>query len=134
MLVGRLSVRAQCACSSNRVAVLVHLLQIQKQPLLPPLLPVVQPNRGSHSRSSSRTQAELKSGGSVPVLSSPVIASDEQHGATGGSVRQPRPRSIAVMAAPPPDGVYDGHRWVAVALFMSGQPGVLPPAAAGSCV
>ncbi|KAI3437763.1 hypothetical protein D9Q98_000210 [Chlorella vulgaris] len=88
-------------------------MDVTKQPLLPPLLPVVQQGRASaqHSRSGSRTQAELKSGGaSMGNLSSAgTPAAEEQRGGAGGSsnVRQARPRSITVMAAPSPESPYN---------------------------
>ena len=101
--------------------------QVTKQPLLPPLLPVVQQGRGSagHSRSGSRTQADLKGlgGGSSASIAhsrgnssstttnlqaaAVAAAVEEQqqrlNGASGSGVRHPRPRSIAVMAGPPPE-------------------------------
>lgn len=92
--------------------------------MLPPLLPVVQQGRVSagHSRTGSRTQADLKGvGGSssasiahsrgnssstTNLQAAAAAAAEEQqrlNGASGSGVRHPRPRSIAVMAGPPPE-------------------------------
>ncbi|KAL4451693.1 hypothetical protein ABPG75_007355 [Micractinium tetrahymenae] len=86
-------------------------VDMSKQPLLPPLLPVVQQGRASvsHSRSSSRSQVELGKGGpSMPNLPAAAAADDAQRGSGGAAsaasgMRQPRPRSISVMAGPPPE-------------------------------
>lgn len=88
-----------------------------KQPLLPPLLPVVQQGRVSagHSRSSSRSQVELKAGSaSTPnlIASASAAALEEANNGSASGVRQPRPRSMAVLTGPSPDLAYDSHRWV----------------------
>ena len=113
---------------------------IAKQPLLPPLLSVVQQGRASaahsrsssrsqvelqklaaaaagHSRSSSRSQAEMQKAQSNANLASAAAAaldSEQQYAVNAATgIRQPRPRSIAVLAAqaPPPElAAYD--RWV----------------------
>lgn len=108
-------------------------MQLTKQPLLPPLLPVVQQGRasaghsrsssrsqvelqklaaaaGAHSRSSSRSQAELQkgqasaSGLNLAAAASAALDGEQQYAVNAAtSIRQPRPRSIAVMAQTPPD-------------------------------
>lgn len=111
-------------------------LDIAKQPLLPPLLPVVQQGRTSaghsrsssrsqlelqklgaaaagHSRSSSRSQAEMQKAQSHANLASAAAAaldSEQQYAVNAATgIRQPRPRSIAVLAAqaPPELAAYD---------------------------
>lgn len=93
-------------------------MDMSKQPLLPPLLPVVQQGRSSvtHSRSSSRSQVDFSKVGGSGMPNLPAAAAEEaaaQRAANGGAsssgVRHPRPRSIAVMAAPAPEA-YETHR------------------------
>ena len=117
--------RTSCLLTSVPSCLLACPLQVTKQPLLPPLLPVVQQGRVSagHSRTGSRTQADLKGVGAISSASivhsrgnsssttnlqaaAAAAAAEEQqrlNGASGSGVRHPRPRSIAVMAGPPPE-------------------------------
>ena len=112
------------------------LQQMAKQPLLPPLLPVVQQGRASaghsrsssrsqvelqklgaaaagHSRSGSRSQAEMQKAQSTANLASAANAaldSEQQYAVNAATgIRQPRPRSIAVLSAqaPPELAAYD---------------------------
>ncbi len=112
------------------------LQQMAKQPLLPPLLPVVQQGRASaghsrsssrsqvelqklgaaaagHSRSGSRSQAEMQKAQSAANLASAASAaldSEQQYAVNAATgIRQPRPRSIAVLSAqaPPELAAYD---------------------------
>ena len=114
--------------------------QVSKQPLLPPLLPVVQQGRtsASHSRSSSRSHVDLsKMGGpGMPSMPSGAAAAAAEEaaqrasGANGGAssgVRQPRPRSIAVMTQGAPAEAYE-QRWVQSCCHGWGYAaGCLPP-------
>lgn len=119
--------------------------QISKQPLLPPLLSVVQQGRvsnghsrsssqvGAHSRSGSRSQAELakiaahsrsgsrtqaelakatsQSTASLAAAAAAAALDEAQQSAAATGIRQPRPRSIAVLAGPPPElAAYDPQR------------------------